>query len=272
MQHKKTTKTDTRYAPDTAAIQQTSSQYDDPLYNYMGYWQKRGYEHRAEVMAVRNFLKDKHFHNAVDIGGGYGRLVPTITEFADTVTLVDPSRRQLDLAKDYLAEHPEVLRLHMQAAHMDFADESVDLVLMVRVLHHLTKPAPVFEEIARILDKDGYAIIELANSTHGRNRLRHILKAKRMPVEPVEVPSHSGVPREAKFAIPTVQHNPQTVMKELAHAGLKVERILSVSNLRNKGLEKIMPKSIMLVVEGILQPTLATKFFGPSVFFLVRKG
>jgi len=28
---------------------------------------------------------------------------------------------------------------------------------------------------------------------------------------------------------------------------------------------------VMLAIEGILQPTLANSFFGPSVFFLVRK-
>jgi hypothetical protein len=32
-----------------------------------------------------------------------------------------------------------------------------------------------------------------------------------------------------------------------------------------------MPKSVMLAIEGILQPTLAKSFFGPSVFFLVKK-
>jgi hypothetical protein len=28
----------------------------------------------------------------------------------------------------------------------------------------------------------------------------------------------------------------------------------------------------MLAIEGVLQPTLASSYFGPSVFFLVRKG
>jgi len=32
-----------------------------------------------------------------------------------------------------------------------------------------------------------------------------------------------------------------------------------------------MPKSAMLSVEKLLQPTLAKTYFGPSVFILVRK-
>ena len=71
--------------------------------------------------------------------------------------------------------------------------------------------------------------------------------------------------------IPFVNHNPNTVVKQLAHAGLQVEKVLSVSNLRSPGLKKILPKSLMLIAENIMQPTLAHTYFGPSVFFLVRK-
>ena len=52
---------------------------------------------------------------------------------------------------------------------------------------------------------------------------------------------------------------------------LKVEKILSVSNLRSPGLKKIVPTSVMLKTEQIMQPMLAKSFFGPSVFFLVKK-
>jgi hypothetical protein len=103
---------------------------------------------------------------------------------------------------------------------------------------------------------------------HGRNRLKHVLKGKKMPTDPVDIRSAANKREEE---IPFVNHNPHTVIKQLAHAGLKVERILSVSNLRSPGLKKILPKSVMLAIEGILQPTLANSFFGPSVFFLVRK-
>jgi hypothetical protein len=68
-----------------------------------------------------------------------------------------------------------------------------------------------------------------------------------------------------------VNHNPKTVIKQLAHAGLKVEKTLSVSNLRSPSLKKILPKGAMLFTEKLLQPTLAKTYFGPSVFFLVKK-
>jgi hypothetical protein len=132
----------------------------------------------------------------------------------------------------------------------------------------LPDPSTELKEIARVLSDDGYAIVEVANYAHGRNRLKYALKGKKLPVQPVDIRSKA---HQNKDEIAFVNHNPHTVIKQLAHAGLKVDRILSVSNLRSQGLKKIMPKSVMLAIEGILQPTLANSFFGPSVFFLVRK-
>jgi len=60
-------------------------------------------------------------------------------------------------------------------------------------------------------------------------------------------------------------------MRQLSHSGLRVERILSVSNLRSPRLKRLLSVNTMLNVEKALQVPLAPMFFGPSVFFLVRK-
>ena len=241
-----------------------SDQYNDPKHNYLRYWDGRDYEHAAEEMAIRRLLSGKHFHNAVDVGGGYGRLCVFLEKFADKVTLAEPSQQQLDIAKEFLKDHPEVDRKLLQADELKFEPGDVDLLTMIRVMHHLPDPSAEFAEISRVLAADGYAIIEVANYMHARNRLKHLLKGKKMPVEPVDIRSAA---HRTKDEIPFVNHNPHTVMKQLAHAGLKVDRILSVSNLRSPGLKKVMPRRMMLAIEGILQPTLANSFFGPSVFF-----
>ncbi len=246
-----------------------ADQYNDPTHNYMKYWEGREYENASEEMAIKRLLEGKHFKSAVDVGGGYGRLCLLLEDYADKVTLAEPSQQQLDLAKIFLKDHPQIDRKLLQAEDLKFKDSSIDLLTMIRVMHHLPDPSPEFAEIARVLSDDGFAIIEVANYTHARNRLKHIVKGKKMPTEPVDI--RSAIHKK-KDEIPFVNHNPHTVIKQLAHAGLKVDRILSVSNLRSTGLKKIMPKSMMLAIEGILQPTLAGSFFGPSVFFLVRKG
>ena len=252
----------------STSTKKKADQYNDPSHNYLRYWDGRDYEHAAEEMALRRLLSGKHFKHAVDIGGGYGRLCVFLEKYSDKVTLAEPSQQQLDIAADYLKDHPEVDRKLMQADDLKFKDGSVDLFTMIRVMHHLPDPKAEFAEIARSLSDDGYAIIEVANYAHGRNRIKHILKGKKLPTEPVDIRSAE---HRNKEEIAFVNHNPQTVIKQLAHAGLKVDRILSVSNLRSPGLKKIMPKKVMLAIEGILQPTLANSFFGPSVFFMVRK-
>ncbi|HSX33992.1 MAG TPA: class I SAM-dependent methyltransferase [Candidatus Saccharimonadales bacterium] len=251
-----------------APAKKRADQYNDPNHNYMQYWEGREYENAAEEMAIKRLLEGKHFGRAVDVGGGYGRLCVLLEAYADHVTLAEPSQQQLDLAKIYLKDHPEVDRKLLQAEDLKFKDSSIDLLTMIRVMHHLPDPSPEFQEIARVLSADGYAIVEVANYMHARNRVKHFMKHKKLPSEPVDIRSAA---HRSKNEIPFVNHNPHTVIKLLAHAGLKVDRILSVSNLRSPGLKKIMPRSVMLAIEGILQPTLANSFFGPSVFFLVKK-
>lgn len=252
----------------TSNTKKKADQYNDPSHNYLRYWDGRDYEHAAEEMALRRLLNGKHFKSAVDIGGGYGRLCVFLEKYATKVTLAEPSQQQLDIAKDFLKDHPEVDRKLMQADDLKFKDGSIDLITMIRVMHHLPDPTTELKEIARVLSDDGYAIVEVANYAHGRNRLKYALKGKKLPTQPVDIRSKA---HKKEDEIAFVNHNPHTVIKQLAHAGLKVDRILSVSNLRSQGLKKVMPKSVMLAIEGILQPTLANSFFGPSVFFLVRK-
>jgi SAM-dependent methyltransferase len=253
----------------TTSAKKKADQYNDPKHNYRDYWHGRDYEHAAEEMAIRRLLKGKHFRSAVDVGGGYGRLCVLLENFADKVTLAEPSQQQLDLAKEFLKDHPEVDRKLLQAEDLKLKDHSIDLVTMVRVMHHLPDPTAALAEVSRVLADDGYAIIEVANYMHARNRVKHLLKGKKLPVEPVDIRTAAN---RRKDEIPFVNHNPHTVMKQLAHAGLKVDRMLSVSNLRSPALKKVMPRRVMLAIEGIMQPTLASSFFGPSVFFLVRKG
>lgn len=245
-----------------------ADQYNDPLHNYLHYWDGRDYEHESEVLAIERLLKRHHFRHAVDIGGGYGRLSIILDRFADKVTLAEPSQQQLDIAEEYLIEYPSISRKLVQADVMPFKDGSVDLVAMVRVMHHLPNPSAEFKEINRILSPDGRLVLELANYAHGRNRVKHFLKGKKLPLDPVDIRSAEN---RRKDEIPFVNHNPKTVIKQLAHAGLKVEKVLSVSNLRSPSLKKLVPQFMMLSLENFLQPTLAKTYFGPSIFFLIRK-
>jgi len=246
-----------------------ADQYNDPKHNYLHYWDGRQYEHQAEEIAINKLLKGRHFKNAVDVGGGYGRLCVYLEKFCDKVTLAEPSQQQLDIAAEFLKDHPEINRQLVQADDMPFKAGEVDLLTMIRVMHHLPDPSPEFKEISRVLSSDGYAIIEVANYAHMRNRLKHMAKLQKLPKKPVDIRS---VANKREEEIPFVNHNPKTVISQLAVAGLKVEATLSVSNLRSVRLKKIVPREIMLGAEKVVQGPLAKVYFGPSIFFLVKHG
>lgn len=245
-----------------------ADQYDNDNYNYLDYWNGRDYEHESEEMAIKKLLKGKKFKNAADIGGGYGRLCVLLEKYADKVTLAEPSKVQLDIGKEFLKGHPNISSKQTQADDLDFKDGELDLVTMIRVMHHLPDPLPEFKEIYRVLTRDGWFILEIANYAHFRNRIKHVMKSKPLPVDPVDIRSEQNKRAEE---IAFVNHNPQTVIRQLDSVGFSVERILSVSNLRSTTLKKYVPRPLMVGLEKIMQPTLAMTFFGPSTFLLLKK-
>lgn len=244
-----------------------ANQYDDPKYNYQDYWAGREYEHAAEEMAIKRLLRGRHFAKAVDVGGGYGRLSKFLTKYADEVTLAEPSQQQLDIAKMYLGS-TKVNQKLLQAADLKLPAKSVDLVVVVRVLHHLPDPSPEFKEIARVLKPGGTFLLEFANDAHFLNRVRYGLRGKSVPKTPVDIRSEAN---KRADEVAFVNHHPKTIIKKLQQAGFEVESVLSGSNLRSPTLKRIFGKNILLGLEKVLQPMLAPVYFGPSVWLRLRK-
>lgn len=245
-----------------------SDQYDDPSLDYRLYWEGRDYEHAAEEMAIRRLLRGRHFRRAIDVGGGFGRLSRLLVDYADTVVLAEPSRQQLDFAEDFLEGHPRIEIRHRPAGDLGEPDASADLVVLVRVLHHLPEPQPELDEIARVLEGGGTLIVEFANSANLLRRMRLLSQGRRVPREPLSLRSH--LPR-SDAEIPFVNHNPKTLLAQLERAGFVLDRKLSGSNLRSSRLKRTMPEPLLLALERATQPMLAPFWFGPSMWLRLRK-
>jgi ubiquinone/menaquinone biosynthesis C-methylase UbiE len=241
--------------------------YNDPLFNYAQFWSGRDYEHQAELVALRRMLAGHHFGHAADIGGGFGRLAVLLTEYADRVTLVDPSTQQLELSREIFPGQPFEREL-AEAAKLPFADGSLDLVTMVRVLHHLPDPENELAELARVLRPGGYAIVEAANSAHVGRRAVALLRRQRIPLSPVDIRSADS---RARGTAPYVNHHPRTITRQLAAAGLDVRQSLSVSNFRHPVTKALVPRRALLAAERAVQQPLAPIAFGPSLFLLLQK-
>jgi SAM-dependent methyltransferase len=245
-----------------------ADQYDDPNHDYRKYWEGRDYEHAAEEIALRRLLGRRHFRRAIDVGGGFGRLSKLLTDYADSVLLAEPSQQQLDKAAEFLGDDPRIERCRLQAADLQQPDGAADLVLFVRVLHHIPEPEAELREIARVLEPGGTFIVEFANSANALRRLRLLAKGKSVPRQPINLRSH--LPR-SDDEIPFVNHNPRTLVAQLDRAGFDVEQRLSGSNLRSSRLKRTLSLRPMLAMERLLQPVLAPLWFGPSIWLRLRK-
>jgi ubiquinone/menaquinone biosynthesis C-methylase UbiE len=243
-----------------------ADQYDRG-YDYTKYWDNRDYEHAAEEAAIRRLLDGRRFAAAADVGGGFGRLCLLLREYADRVTLAEPSRTQLEAAEELLAG-TDIEKVQTQADDIKLADDSLDLLTMVRVMHHIPEPSKEFAEIARVLRPGGTALIEVANYGHFKNRRQFKKEGRPLPTEPVSIRTVSA---DEPDAIAFVNHNVDTVIAQLADAGLVLQRKLSVSNLRSERLKKMLPTGLMVTVEKALQERLADKDFGPSIFLELRR-
>lgn len=249
--------------------QDTINFYDDDKHDYRDFWVGRDYENLSEEVAIRRLLKGQHFSTALDYGGGYGRLSEVLLNYADKYVLVDPSQKQLDIGKEKYGKNPDISYVLLDKKdYVPAKDESIDLLVMVRVTHHIIDLDKTLTDIHRALKPGGKAIIEVANYAHFMHRIKHFAKLKKLPAGPVPV---GDVSNGIKEDTPFVNHNAKTVNKQLNEHNLRVETILSVSNLRKGIVKKTLSMKQLIRLEATLQPKLAKLYFGPSIFFLVEK-
>ena len=114
----------------------------------------------------------------------------------------------------------------------------------------------------------GTALIEVANYGHYKNRRQFKKQGRTLPTEPVSIRTQKA---DEPDAIAFVNHNVDTVVGQLADAGLVLQRKLSVSNLRSQTLKKVLPTGLMVGIEKALQERLASRDFGPSIFLELRR-
>jgi SAM-dependent methyltransferase len=241
--------------------------YNDPFFNYAQFWKGREYEHQAEVDALRRLLAGRSYQHAADIGGGYGRLSVILTEYANRVTLADPSTQQLDLSREIFPALTFEREL-ADAARLPFADGSIDLALVVRVLHHLPDPDAELAELARVLRPGGHAVVEAANSTHAGRRFAALLRGQRIGLKPLDIRAEDS---RRRGTAPYVNHHPRTLTRQLAFVGLEVLQALSVSNFRHPLTKALVPQRALAAAERAVQQPLAGIHFGPSIFWLLEK-
>jgi len=236
--------------------------YNDPTYDYINYWNARDYENACEQIALNKLLPDKE-KSIIDIGGGFGRLIPFYTHRFDQVCLYEPSSKLLNQAKIYLKDKVDITHISfINGSVYDLSKETkqkYNVVLMIRVSHHLEDLNKAIEEISKIIGSNGIFIFEFANKMHFKSVIKNIFSGnvKYFSTEPFS---------QAHKKITFLNFHPKYVEECLKRNGFKVEQRLSVSNFRSPLMKKILPFKMLVALEDILQKPLSYINFGPSIF------
>ncbi len=247
-----------------------SEAYDK--FDYPSYWKGREYEHKSELIVLNEFLRKIHkIKKVLDIGCGFGRLTPTYIHRAEKAILTDPSIKILKLAKQRLSS-PKVTFIKSRLENLDkkLKKSSVDLVILVRVLHHIENPKLAFEKINFLLKDGGYFILEFANKIHFKSTLLEFIRGNftfLMDIFPKEL----NPKKSKRIKLPFTNYHPDFIKNLLEKTGFKIIEVRSVSNVRSPFIKKILTEEMLIFFEKHLQKILAKIFFGPSIFILAKK-
>lgn len=245
-----------------------SSYYDN--FDYPSYWIGREYEHKAEVIAVNSFLsKIPQIRNLMEIGSGYGRLSSVYLQKAKNIYLTDPSSKLLSLAGRKIPKN-NVNYIHSSLENLNHKlKNKMDLIVMVRVLHHIKSISGSFNQIYNFLNPNGYLILEFANKLNLKSILREIIKGNTtvfFDIFPKDIRSNKSTK--------TIQFNnyhPGYVMDLLKNSGFEIIEVRSVSNIRIQLLKRCIPLCILCSIEKSVQRLFSFINFGPSTFVLAKK-
>lgn len=243
------------------------------IYDYPSYWEGRQYEHRSEVITISAFLqKISKIKNILEIGAGFGRLTPTYIYRAKKVILSDPSSRLLKLArKQFPDKKVKYIQARLDNLPGKIKGESIDLVVLVRVLHHIENLEEAFSITYSLLNKKGHFILEFPNKSHFKARLTEFMHGNftfSLDITPRDIRSERF---KKKKTLPFINYHPDLIKEKLEEHGFKIIERRSVSNFRSGFIKRLIPTNILLFFEKNLQKPLAKISFGPSIFILAEK-
>jgi ubiquinone/menaquinone biosynthesis C-methylase UbiE len=124
----------------------------------------RGRDHGPEFLdlwmdVVSAHVKDQRIETILDLGCGTGRFSQGLAARFDAQVIgIDPSEKMLDQARSKDPDH----RIRYQAGRgesIPLPDNSVDLIFMSMIFHHLDNPHLAARECRRVLREGGTALL-----------------------------------------------------------------------------------------------------------------
>ncbi|HEY6072000.1 MAG TPA: class I SAM-dependent methyltransferase [Anaerolineales bacterium] len=234
-----------------------------PVCDYEGsdyqssFWERGGrdYEDRSEKVALKRLLP-KGGELMLEVGAGGGRNTPRYTGFK-RIVLLDYSRTQLEQAQKRLGLSDRYIYVAADAYRLPFVDGLFDAATMIRTLHHMADAQMVLEQVRDVMGPGGIFILEFANKLNLKSILRYWLGRQKwspFTLEPVE------------FVVLNYDFHPRAVRGWLEALGFRVERTLTVSHFRVGWMKRLIPISLLVWLDSLLQWTGEWFQLTPSVF------
>ncbi|KKQ45598.1 MAG: Phosphatidylethanolamine N-methyltransferase [Candidatus Woesebacteria bacterium GW2011_GWA1_37_8] len=248
-----------------------SAHYD--TYDYPTYWINREYEHKSELIALSALLhKIKKIKIVADYGAGFGRLVPSYYYRADKIILSDPSLKLLNQAKKkYKSKKIKFIHSRIENIGSKIKKNTVDLAIVVRVLHHIQNMEDAFCKIQATIKPGGYLILEFANKSHGKELLKQVIHGNLtfpLDIFSKDIRSKKNVKNNS---IAFNNYHPDFIIQKLRECNFDILEKVSVSNIRLPFMKRHFPLSVLLALEKYAQIVMTPFNFGPSIFILAKK-
>jgi len=249
-----------------------SAAYD--TFDYPAYWIGREYEHKSEIIALKSFISKIHkIKTILEIGAGFGRLVPAYAYRAKKIIITDPSSRLLKIARMSFKNRKNTKFIHSGIDNLAtrVRPSSIDLIIMVRVIHHIEDIDSAIKDVERMLVHGGYFILEFANKKNVKTTISQFLKGNL--TYPIDIFTSDIRSRKSirRGTLPFLNYHPYTIEQKLLQNGFEIMDRRSVSNIRSGILKRIFSAHTLIYFERILQKPLSYLNFGPSIFLLARK-
>lgn len=219
----------------------------------------RAYEDLAERIALKTLLP-RQGGRLIEIGAGAGRLFDLYAGF-DQVYLLDYAHTQLQQAHDRVGSRARFVQGDIY--NLGFPNDFFDVVVTVRVLHHVLDLPAAFEEVARVVRPGGFYVLEFANKRNLKAILRYLAGRGRNGETPFSLDPYEFVPLN-------VDYHPAYVRWELQVAGFMPEEELAVSHFRLPILKRLVPAETLARLDGVLQAPTAPLKLTPSVMLRTR--
>jgi len=239
-----------------------------PICDYEGsdyqtsFWDKGGreYEDRTEAIALQRLLPESG-HLLLELGAGAGRNTPRYRGF-DRIVLLDYSRTQLEQAQARLGKTDKYVYVAADVYRLPFIDGLFDAATMIRTIHHMADAPKALGQVQKVLGADGVFIVEYANKLNIKAIFRYLMGRQTwspFTLEPVE------------FVELNFDFHPEAVRNWLKDLGFAIEKTLTLSYFRVGLLKRIVPTSVLVFFDSLLQWTGAWWQLSPSVFVRAKK-